>query len=108
MPINRKWDLKKLLVAARSFPLRSRERLTFEYVCSARQRLDREGARSCEVAARPSRQGQPDRFEPGPGFPYGTPSEAAVTAFQRVLMEWSAPVLFDVPAGEISMRPAAS
>src|SRR5436305_9735220 len=32
MPINRKWDLEALLAAARAFPLRKRERLTFEYV----------------------------------------------------------------------------
>src|SRR6476660_9155687 len=32
MPLNRKWNLDMLLAAAREFPLRSRERLTFEYV----------------------------------------------------------------------------
>ncbi len=32
MPINRKWSLDTLLRAARAFPLRTRERLTFEYV----------------------------------------------------------------------------
>src|SRR5438309_2584161 len=32
MPINRKWNLEKLISAARDFPLRARERLTFEYV----------------------------------------------------------------------------
>jgi len=32
MPINRKWNLAAIMEAARSFPLRSRERLTFEYV----------------------------------------------------------------------------
>src|SRR5947209_4852205 len=32
MPINRKWNLEKLMAAARDFPLRNRERLTFEYV----------------------------------------------------------------------------
>src|SRR5512140_1838039 len=32
MPLNRKWDLKALLDSARTFPLRNRERLTFEYV----------------------------------------------------------------------------
>src|SRR5207237_3538782 len=32
MPINRKWNLEALLAAARAFPLRKRERLTFEYV----------------------------------------------------------------------------
>src|SRR5438093_33772 len=32
MPITRKWNLEQLLLAAREFPLRSREKLTFEYV----------------------------------------------------------------------------
>src|SRR6202167_6471921 len=32
MPINHKWNLEQLMAAARDFPLRNRERLTFEYV----------------------------------------------------------------------------
>ena len=32
MPITRKWTIAKLLAALRDFPLRNRERLTFEYV----------------------------------------------------------------------------
>ena len=32
MPINRKWKMASLLEAARNFPLRRRERITFEYV----------------------------------------------------------------------------
>ena len=32
MPINRKWNLERLISAARDFPLRNREKLTFEYV----------------------------------------------------------------------------
>src|SRR5215510_12854085 len=32
MPINRKWNLEMLMQAAREFPLRNRERVTFEYV----------------------------------------------------------------------------
>ena len=32
MPINRKWNLEKLMAAAREFPLRNREKVTFEYV----------------------------------------------------------------------------
>ena len=35
MPINKKWNLAMLLEAARAFPLRTRERLTFEYVLLA-------------------------------------------------------------------------
>src|SRR5208282_5435662 len=32
MPLNRKWNLAELMKAAREFPLRTRERMTFEYV----------------------------------------------------------------------------
>ena len=32
MPLNHKWNLAKRLMAARDFPLRNRERITFEYV----------------------------------------------------------------------------
>src|SRR4030081_714564 len=32
IPINKKWDIASLVEAARAFPLRNRERLTFEYV----------------------------------------------------------------------------
>jgi 23S rRNA (adenine2503-C2)-methyltransferase len=32
MPINKKWNLELLMHAARGFPLRNRERITFEYV----------------------------------------------------------------------------
>jgi 23S rRNA (adenine2503-C2)-methyltransferase len=32
MPINKRWPLKELLAACRRFPLRPRERVTFEYV----------------------------------------------------------------------------
>src|SRR5271156_1031844 len=35
MPLNRKWNLTELISAAREFPLRTRERLTFEYVLLA-------------------------------------------------------------------------
>jgi len=32
MPINRKWNIEKLLEACRKFPLRQGRRITFEYV----------------------------------------------------------------------------
>src|SRR3954468_16051655 len=32
MPINRKWNLQHLITAAQEFPLRNREKITFEYV----------------------------------------------------------------------------
>ena len=35
MPITKKWTIEKLIAALREFPLRNRERLTFEYVLAA-------------------------------------------------------------------------
>jgi len=35
MPLNRKWNLAELMQAAREFPLRTRERMTVEYVLLA-------------------------------------------------------------------------
>ena len=35
MPLNRKWNLEQLMNAAREFPLRTREKMTFEYVLLA-------------------------------------------------------------------------
>ena len=32
MPLNKKWNLESLIAAAKQFPLRNRERVTFEYV----------------------------------------------------------------------------
>jgi len=49
MPINRKWNLEAILEAARNFPLRLRERLTFEYVLLAGVNDAPENA--CEVVA---------------------------------------------------------
>ena len=36
MPITKKWTIEKLIAALREFPLRNRERLTFEYVLARR------------------------------------------------------------------------
>ena len=35
MPITKKWTIAKLIAELRDFPLRNRERLTFEYVLLA-------------------------------------------------------------------------
>ena len=68
MPITRKWTIEKLMAALREFPLRNRERLTFEYVLlngvndgvQARARGGRTHSGS-------PRQGQPHRPEPWTG-----------------------------------------
>ena len=60
VPINRKYGLQDLLDACRRFPLKRRNRITFEYVMLDRgQRHARGCAPAGEAAARDQGQGQP-------------------------------------------------
>ncbi len=64
MPVNRKWNIASLLEAAQNFPLRPRERITFEYVLLGGENDSVENARRAGgAAARTARQGQPDRAQ---------------------------------------------
>jgi 23S rRNA (adenine2503-C2)-methyltransferase len=86
MPLNRKWPLAELLRACREFPLRAREKLTFEYVLL-------EGVNdSLEDAKRVARLIRGIRckvnligLNPGSELPFRTPPEERVLAFQQVL-----------------------
>ena len=84
----------------RNFPSQNRERLTFEYVllngvndstANAKEvvQLLRGLAAKVNLIA----------LNPGPDLPYGTPSEAAVAAFQRVLIEGGVPAFVRRPRG---------
>jgi 23S rRNA (adenine2503-C2)-methyltransferase len=61
MPLNRKWNLDQLLAAARDFPLRNRERITFEYVLLRGAKC----SGSCGVAARTTGKSESDRAQSG-------------------------------------------
>ncbi len=64
MPITKKWTIEKLIAALREFPLRNRERLTFEYVLLGGVNDDLAAcARDGRPDSRSARQGQPDRAE---------------------------------------------
>jgi 23S rRNA (adenine2503-C2)-methyltransferase len=100
MPINRKWDLEKLLDAARSFPLRPRERLTFEYVLLNGVNDSVANAQEVVKLLRGVRaKVNLIALNPGPDIPYGTPSEGAVAVFQRVLMDAGVPAFVRRPRG---------
>ena len=100
MPINRKWDLKKLLDVARSFPLRPRERLTFEYVLLNGVNDSVTNAQEVVKLLRGLRaKVNLIALNPGPDLPYGTPSEGAVAVFQRVLMDAGVPAFVRRPRG---------
>jgi 23S rRNA (adenine2503-C2)-methyltransferase len=100
MPINRKWDLKKLLDSARAFSLRTRERLTFEYVLLSGVNDSQANAREVVQLLRGLRaKVNLIALNPGPDLPYGTPSEAVVAAFQEILMEGGIPAFIRRPRG---------
>src|SRR5438094_316329 len=75
MPINRKWNLEKLMAAARDFPLRNRERLTFEYVLLDEVNDSAQNARDVVELIRGMRaKVNLIALNPGPGIAFQTPS----------------------------------
>jgi 23S rRNA (adenine2503-C2)-methyltransferase len=100
MPINRKWNLDALMRAAREFPLRNRERLTFEYVLLD-QRNDSAGhARELVELIRGVRSKvNLIALNPGPGIALKTPAAARVLAFQRILIDAGVPTFIRRPRG---------
>jgi 23S rRNA (adenine2503-C2)-methyltransferase len=86
MPITRKWNVEALLNAARNFPLRPRERLTFEYVLLAGVNDAPEHAREVARRVRDIRcKVNLIAFNPGPGVAYTMPEHGRVLEFQSIL-----------------------
>jgi len=100
MPLNRKWNLEKLMAAARDFPLRNRERITFEYVL-----LD--GVNDAPLNAKEVAEllrGMRAKvnliaLNPGPGIGFSTPAEERVAAFQQALIREGIPAFVRRPRG---------
>jgi 23S rRNA (adenine2503-C2)-methyltransferase len=102
MPINRKWPIDAVIDAVRKVPLRSRERVTFEYVLLGGVTDQPEHA--AEVARLVRRTGLPAKvnliaWNPGPGIEYTMPSPDAVERFQRTLADDGVPVYLRRPRG---------
>lgn len=100
MPLNRKWDLEKLIAAAREFPLRNRERITFEYVLLNGVNDSVENAKEVAELLRGMRaKVNLIALNPGPGIQFSTPAEDRVVAFQQVLMQAGIPAFVRRPRG---------
>lgn len=100
MPINRKWNIEALLAAVREFPLRSRERLTFEYVLLGGENDSVENAREVAELLRGLRaKVNLIALNPGPGIDYSMPTESRVKAFQDVLVAAGIPAFVRKPRG---------
>ena len=101
MPINRKWGVDDLIQAAREFPLRNREKLTFEYVLlrgvndsiqQARALADKLRGIRCKVNL--------IALNPGPGIQFETPAEHDMLEFQRTLIDQGVPAFVRRPRGQ--------
>ncbi len=100
MPINKKWNLEMLMQAARVFPLRNREVVTFEYVLldgvndsavHAREVIELVRGIRCKVNL--------IALNPGPGIQFGTPSPERVQTFKDLLMKAGVPAFLRWPRG---------
>src|SRR5581483_10975743 len=100
MPITKKWTLEKLMAAAREFPLRPRERLTFEYVLLGGVNDTDENAREVAGLLKGIRaKVNLIAWNPGPEIPYSTPDPARVEAFQQILIRAGIPAFIRKPRG---------
>jgi len=100
MPLNKKWNLEMLMSAAREYPLRTREWITFEYVLlggvndepeNAKEVVDLLQGLRCKVNL--------IALNPGPGIEFTTPELERVTAFQMTLRAAAIPAFVRRPRG---------
>jgi len=100
MPLNKKWNLEMLMVAAREFPLRTREWITFEYVLLGGVNDLPENAREVAELLRGLRcKVNLIALNPGPGIEFTTPSAERVAAFQNILRGAGIPAFVRRPRG---------
>ena len=100
MPITKKWTIAKLLAALRDFPLRNRERLTFEYVLLGGLNDEPKHARELVDLIRGLRtKVNLIALNPGPEIPFAMPDPDRVLAFQSILTAAGIPAFIRRPRG---------
>jgi 23S rRNA (adenine2503-C2)-methyltransferase len=100
MPVNKKWTLEMLMAAAREFPLRTREWITFEYVLLGGVNDTPENAREAAELLRGMRcKVNLIALNPGPGIDFTTPDAERVAVFQKILREAGIPAFVRRPRG---------
>ncbi len=100
MPLNKKWNLEMLMAAARAYPLRTREWITFEYVLLGGVNDAPENAKELAELLRGMRcKLNLIALNPGPGIEFTTPDAERVAAFQKVLRDAGIPAFVRRPRG---------
>jgi 23S rRNA (adenine2503-C2)-methyltransferase len=100
MPLNKKWNLEALMAAARAYPLRTREWITFEYVLLGGVNDAAEQAKEVVELLRGMRcKVNLIALNPGPGIEFTTPDAERVAAFKNILREAGIPAFVRRPRG---------
>ena len=99
MPITRKYSLKALLDTCKHYPLRTWEKLTFEYVLlKGVNDTDADARRVVKLLAHLDAKVNLIALNPGPGIQFGTPDGERVTSFQSIIRR-SMPCFVRKPRG---------
>jgi 23S rRNA (adenine2503-C2)-methyltransferase len=100
MPLNKKWNLEMLMAAARAYPLRTREWITFEHVLLGGVNDGPENAKEAAELLRGIRcKVNLIALNPGPGIDFTTPDAERVAAFQKILRDAGIPAFVRRPRG---------
>ena len=100
MPLNKKWNLEMLMAAARAYPLRPREWITFEYVLLGGVNDGPENAKELAELLRGMRcKVNLIALNPGPGIDFTTPEAKQVETFQTILRDSGIPAFVRRPRG---------
>ncbi len=100
MPINAKHTLEQLIEACEAYPLRSWERLTFEYVLlDGVNDADADARRVVRLLANIRAKVNLIALNPGPGIAFSAPSPERVESFQNIVKR-SMPCFVRRPRGQ--------
>lgn len=101
MPLNKKWPIADIITAAKAFPLRNREKMTFEYVLLDGVNDTLADAERVVAIVRqvPSAKVNLIAWNSGPEIPFHTPSDRRVQDFQQTLRAAGIPAFIRRPRG---------
>src|SRR5690242_8509152 len=101
MPINRKWNIGKLLAALKAYPLEQRRRITFEYVLLAGVNDSlRDAAQLAKLLRGVKCKVNIIPWNPHPEAPYERPAPAVIDAFQNDCKRLGLPTYLRSPRGD--------
>jgi 23S rRNA (adenine2503-C2)-methyltransferase len=101
MPINQRYPLKELLKACRTFPLKPRERITFEYVMlDGVTDSELDAQRLARLLKSLAAKVNLIPHNPAPELPFQTSSLERILKFQTILIEQGLSVFIRRPRGQ--------